>query len=50
MDVEVLDRDNGMPNIVEEKGFQNVHMVLEALLKAIPLLETSKLIYSYVIN
>jgi len=33
----VFDCVNGMLSEEEEKGFQNVHMTLEALLKVIPL-------------
>jgi len=33
----VYDRFNGMPNEEEERGFQNVHKTIDALLKAIPL-------------
>jgi len=37
VDNAVYDRVNGMPNEEEERGFQNVHMTLEALLKVLPL-------------
>ncbi|XP_027843438.1 RNA polymerase I-specific transcription initiation factor RRN3-like isoform X1 [Aphis gossypii] len=37
VDSTVFDRVNGMPSEEEEKGFKNVHMTLEALLKVIPL-------------
>jgi len=37
VDSNVFDRVNGMPSEEEEKGFKNVHMTLEALLKVIPL-------------
>lgn len=37
MDSTVFDRVNGMPSEEEERGFKNVHMTLEALLKVIPL-------------
>lgn len=37
VDSNVYDRVNGMPSQEEERGFKNVHVTLEALLKAIPL-------------
>lgn len=37
VDTSVFDRVNGTPSEEEERGFKNVHMILEALLKAIPL-------------
>ncbi|XP_022170492.1 RNA polymerase I-specific transcription initiation factor RRN3-like isoform X1 [Myzus persicae] len=37
VDNTVFDRVNGMPSEEEERGFQNVHKTLEALLKVIPL-------------
>jgi len=37
VDTNVFDRVNGMPSEEEERGFQNVHKTLEALLKVIPL-------------
>jgi len=37
VDTTVFDRVNGMPSEEEERGFQNVHKTLEALLKVIPL-------------
>jgi len=37
VDSTVFDRVNGMPSEEEERGFQNVHKTLEALLKVIPL-------------
>jgi RNA polymerase I-specific transcription initiation factor RRN3 len=37
VDSTVFDRVKGMPSEEEERGFKNVHMTLEALLKVIPL-------------
>lgn len=37
VDNAVFDRVCGIPSDEEERGFQNVHITLEALLKVIPL-------------